>query len=415
MAAKRPSLADMLVLGERKENTSLLDEFFLSLRRMSKHLNSKKVGKRIIQQTCKLLRAQRATLYYLDGDELTIMVAKGTTEVNFRLKRGQGIAGWVAENRQLARVSKPTEDPRFDDLYDKKTSFKTLSVLAAPIFNPEGLVVAVLEALNKQPSNEEGFFARDEVLLENLAIHSGIVLRNAQLYEAAKLNENKVAFLFNVIEALRSSDSVNKILHTLATQTNMLVNADRCTLYLVDRARSQLIVMQETMELRIPMSKGIAGHVAQKGEVVNIPDCYKDSRFNQAVDKKTGYRTRSMLCMPVFSGLDENPQTLGVLQVINKKDAVEFGPADESIITKLLDMAGPLIAQSPLFASIVPQFARPQASLVPPGRGSRMISRTTGRSPRGMSPNSSSAGGFNSRMSTQTNATPRRKFAPITE
>ena len=50
--------------------------------------------------------------------------------------------------------------------------------------------------------------------------------------------------------------------------------------------------------IKIPMT-GIAGHVAQTGEVINIRDVYKDPRFNPAVDKKSGYRTRSMLCAPI--------------------------------------------------------------------------------------------------------------------
>eukprot|EP00457_Paulinella_chromatophora_P007868 gb/GEZN01007894.1/.p1 GENE.gb/GEZN01007894.1/~~gb/GEZN01007894.1/.p1 ORF type:complete len:436 (-),score=33.58 gb/GEZN01007894.1/:82-1389(-) len=379
--SKRHSLAEVFALPRGTmpaDNASTIDSFFASLSSISKHLSARKVGKRIIKHTCKMLGAQRATLYYIDGGDLTIMVAKGTSNVAFSLPLGSSIPGWVAEHNEVARVSCASEDPRHDPRYDIETKFHTRNICAAPITNPEGQVIAVLEALNKQPHTDEGFDSRDEILLENLAFHAGIVLRNAQLYESAKLSENKVTFLFSLVEALQSADSVNAVLHAVATRANMLVNADRCTLYLVDRARSQLIVMQESMELRIPMSKGIAGHVAREGEIVNIPDCYKDARFNQAVDKKTGYRTRSMLCMPVFG----EGQTLGVLQVINKKDAAEFGPADEQSLQKLLTIAGPVIARSPFFGSIIA--LRPQASaqLASPSRRARSGSRTAARSSR---------------------------------
>lgn len=90
---------------------------------------------------------------------------------------------------------------------------------------------------------------------------------------------------------------------------------------------------------------------------MNIPDCYKDPRFNQAVDKKTGYRTRSMLCLPIFPSsddMDQDRQTLGVLQVINKMDSIAFGAADESVLSNLLGLIGPLIAKSPFFSAMIP-------------------------------------------------------------
>lgn len=74
---------------------------------------------------------------------------------------------------------------------------------------------------------EGGFTERDEVLIENLAVHSGIVLRNAQMYESARTSESKVSFLFTVIEAIQSSDDINQLIYLLATESNKLVNADR--------------------------------------------------------------------------------------------------------------------------------------------------------------------------------------------
>ncbi|KAH7980257.1 hypothetical protein HPB49_014204 [Dermacentor silvarum] len=64
-------------------------------------------------------------------------------------------------------------------------------------------------------------------------------------------------------------------------------------------------------EVRVSWGSGIVGYVAQSKEAVNIPDCYNDSRFNKSIDLRTGYRTRCMLCMPIFDG-----EVIGVAQVL---------------------------------------------------------------------------------------------------
>ena len=53
---------------------------------------------------------------------------------------------------------------------------------------------------------------------------------------------------------------------------------------------------------RVPIDRGIAGYVARTGEILNIHDCYEDERFNRTVDEQTGYRTRTILCMPIKNG-----------------------------------------------------------------------------------------------------------------
>ena len=82
------------------------------------------------------------------------------------------------------------------------------------------------------------------------------------------------------------------------------------------------------VEIRLPVGKGIAGYVAQTGEIINIPDAYKDSRFNPDIDKRTGYRTRNMLCMPMKN---KDGKIIGVFQLLNKKNDA-FGKEDEQFI-----------------------------------------------------------------------------------
>src|SRR5215510_13254949 len=74
---------------------------------------------------------------------------------------------------------------------------------------------------------------------------------------------------------------------------------------------------------------GIAGTVAKTRRPINIPDTYADARFNPNFDKETGYRTRSILCMPLIGNGD---RLIGVIQVLNKKNQEAFNEADESLL-----------------------------------------------------------------------------------
>ncbi|GIY63824.1 dual 3',5'-cyclic-AMP and -GMP phosphodiesterase 11, partial [Caerostris darwini] len=85
--------------------------------------------------------------------------------------------------------------------------------------------------------------------------------------------------------------------------------------------------MKRNGEIRIPWGTGIVGYVAEYRESLNIPDCYKDDRFNSQVDRKTGYMTHNMLCMPI---LDSDGEVKGVAQIINKCHGKQpFTDADE--------------------------------------------------------------------------------------
>ena len=83
--------------------------------------------------------------------------------------------------------------------------------------------------------------------------------------------------------------------------TTEMLDADRSTLFLFDAKSNELwsLVAEglDTKEIRFPAGAGIAGSCLTSGKVINIPDAYADARFNPEVDLKTGYRTRSILCI----------------------------------------------------------------------------------------------------------------------
>ena len=100
-------------------------------------------------------------------------------------------------------------------------------------------------------------------------------------------------------------------------QCRNFVNADRCGLFFVDGDELWFRIEEEEMVIRIPRNSGIAGHCATVGDTLNIPDASRDPRFNSDVDRKTGYTTNTILCVPIKSA---QGNIVCVVQMINKME-----------------------------------------------------------------------------------------------
>eukprot|EP00929_Paragymnodinium_shiwhaense_P097528 TRINITY_DN59188_c0_g1_i1.p1 TRINITY_DN59188_c0_g1~~TRINITY_DN59188_c0_g1_i1.p1 ORF type:complete len:1139 (-),score=223.73 TRINITY_DN59188_c0_g1_i1:209-3625(-) len=123
------------------------------------------------------------------------------------------------------------------------------------------------------------------------------------------------------------------------------LKADNASLYFVDREHDELYIHAGDITLRLPMSQGLAGACGTTGQPINILDAYEDSRFNRDVDKRTGYRTRNILCVPCF---DADGKVVGVVQFINKKQGFgdRFVNEDEASAAELARRIGPIIASA---------------------------------------------------------------------
>ena len=156
--------------------------------------------------------------------------------------------------------------------------------------------------------------------------------------------------LVKIGQAVAVEKNIDNLIKNIAEETKTALNADRCTVYLYDKERNELYSKVATgiegvKELRIPANKGLAGHVAQTGETINIKDAYKDKRFNPEVDKKTGYKTKTILCMPIKNF---NQEIIGVFQVLNKFDET-FTIDDEDLLIAISSSAGISLENAQLF------------------------------------------------------------------
>merc|ERR1719245_2423138 len=135
--------------------------------------------------------------------------------------------------------------------------------------------MGVLQVINKKIRDR--FTRVDEILLENLTQHVSIALRNAEVYRTAIVTSERANALLHMIQSLSQDLGVQSIILTVTMHANELVQADRCTVFLVDEKKQQLwsVSTDSGKEIRIPKSAGIAGECACEGRLVVIADAYE--------------------------------------------------------------------------------------------------------------------------------------------
>jgi len=183
---------------------------------------------------------------------------------------------------------------------------------------------------------------------------------------AALAREVRIASaLREVGNALGTTLDLDDLLELILGRLTDLLEADRCTLYLLDQAKgelvSRIVIGEQVRSIRVRVGHGIAGTVAKTGKAIRLRDAYTDPRFEPEWDLFTGYRTRSMLAAPLKNHMG---RTIGVIQVLNKHVSgrggaravgpeSEFSQHDEELLTALATQAAVSIDNSRLFLSVI--------------------------------------------------------------
>lgn len=123
--------------------------------------------------------------------------------------------------------------------------------------------------------------------------------------------------LFSYMPKIAAERNLNNLLMLMANMGRSIVQADRCSLWLVDEEKKELWtkVAHGVDELRIPLTAGFVGYSVSTREPLLIADAYKDPRFDRRSDEKTNYHTTSVMTVPLF---DSEGKVMGVFQAINK-------------------------------------------------------------------------------------------------
>jgi len=157
--------------------------------------------------------------------------------------------------------------------------------------------------------------------------------------------ENITAIL-EVARRLGLSTNLDELLDLIVSETRSVLDCERATLFLYDAAHEELYskIAHGVDQIRIPVKTGIAGACALTRRSINIPDAYSDPRFNQNVDRQTGYRTRNILSSPLIG---HHQELVGVLQAVNKHNAA-FSAKDQWLLETLGSQAAVAIQRAHL-------------------------------------------------------------------
>ena len=157
--------------------------------------------------------------------------------------------------------------------------------------------------------------------------------------------------ILEVTRKLAAPFDLDTMLSEVVDASRKILNADRGTVFLYDEAMDELVVRVATElgHIRIPANKGIVGESAQTRKLINVTDCYADERFNRAIDKQTGYRSRCMLTIPLIGYEDS---LVGVLQILNKNGGT-FDEKDEFVAQALAAQAAVVLHRAKLTEAII--------------------------------------------------------------
>lgn len=200
------------------------------------------------------------------------------------------------------------------------------------------------QAIVEKRANHDRVFEKEANLLDSLAAFEQSHEENAH----SDLNKQLISLL-RVGQAMAAEQNLDRLLAIIKTETEKALDADRCTVFIYDRDRNELwsrvaTGLDTSEEIRFPAHLGVAGYVAKTGEILNIPHAYEDPRFNMEIDKKTNYRTRNMLCMPMRN---RKMEIIGVFQILNKH-VESFTKLDEDLLMPIATQAGVAIENATL-------------------------------------------------------------------
>jgi len=298
---------------------------------MSAELDSNKLMQRIIEASYTLVDAERITLFAVDpktGD-LVCQVSKDPLFQGARMGYGHGIVGHVALTRRSLNIVDAYSDPRFNQLSDLKTGFRTHAILTVPVTDRKGQAVAVIQAVNKRGGTS--FSQEDVMLLESMAVNAGMLLQKTRLFDAAVIADRKSRALVSlVMTATREDASTDDIMRDISRVAYDALQADRVYFFFVDQVREEMTCivapdadMQASEDgWSIPLGRGLAGWAALTGELVNVEHATTHPKYDAHYDSRPKYNIKSILCQGVKNN---DGEVIALVLALNKRPMARRG------------------------------------------------------------------------------------------
>lgn len=321
----------------------------------------------LCQYLCRVFNAGAASLVLVDPqtDELVFYTGaedSGALLNRARLKRGEGIAGWVCEHHQSQNIHYARRDKRFCSRVDEITGFYTRNVICAALWR-KGQVEGAIEVLNRldgQPFSDE-----ESALLELVAEQVELLVANVTMITGLQRRNWELSTLIDIDRAVNRIADVDTLIGTILQSAVEVARAEGSSLVLADPDSGELGFFMavgpakaKLTDIKIERGQGVVGYCVASGESLYVPRAYEDRRFFQGVDETTGFITKSLMCVPLKTSVG----IMGALEVVNLGDAQETSVL-QSLLEALASQAAIALERAMLNRKLAQRFDEVDAQL----------------------------------------------------
>ncbi len=281
----------------------------------------------ITKEMAEIMEAERGTMYLLDHDknELFAKISLGVDSKLLRLKLGQGIAGYVAETSETVNIKDCYSDPRFDKTFDKLTNFQTKNMLCIPLKNMKGMIIGVVQVINKK---DNSFNDQDIEILKALSNIVATATENVSLVEKLNIMQDKlqkrisdINMLYKIESSIADIIDLQSVLEIIISECLKTLDAESGAILLMSETKDEFyfkVAMgpkgKEVLRERLSINKGIAGRAVKAEQSFYVNDVQNDPDFYSTISDKVSYEVINMVCIP----LKLNKKIIGVLELLNK-------------------------------------------------------------------------------------------------
>lgn len=314
---------------------------------LNSNLNIYQLMSLIMLYSKDLLEAEASSLFLMNEKDnfLYCEVALGEKgemiQKYIRLELGQGIAGWVAKNKKPIYIEDAYKDNRFDPTWDKKTGFKTKSLICVPLFLREKLI-GTLEVINKTTNNNFDKF--DLELLTIIAENAAVAIYNSQQQDSLNKKLLELSLLYEFEKKITSERDQYKLGGWILDRLLEYLEAKSGTIYTYDEKTQTLnalsargIPEELAKTLSLKVGEGIAGWVAKEKQKILVQNLDEDPRYKKDLGFK--FESSSLITVPMLV----DSKLIGVISINNKKNGFAFNHNDLNMLEAIANRLGVML------------------------------------------------------------------------
>ncbi len=331
---------------------------------------------RLLDLIIEITQSEAGTLYLYDAatDELIFKVVKGSPAgealLGRRLPSNTGLAGYALQHRQPFFVNDVANDPRWNRTFGEMGSLDLRTMFCVPLLL-RGEPVGVVQVFN---GAVEAVDDQEELLLIDLLTSRLVTeIEKARLLEESQQRERRQHALVEIVSHLTTTLERDELLRRIMSYACELLEVEAASIWLIDHERNDLVLhiaggehSERVESLRVPRGQGIIGHVIETGETVVVNDVHRDHRFYQGLDRRSGFQTRAILCVPLRSPQiilggergEVEGMIIGGAQALNPKHGRTFSNEDIILFQTLASQAATVIRLAELYRETDSLFTR---------------------------------------------------------